>query len=269
MHTEVKTIDKVEADRLLNLNTSNRPVSKNNLESIKKALASGEWKENGESIKISHDGVLLDGQHRLMAISQTGIPLNTLIVSGLSKDVFTTLDIGKTRGAGDMLALKGVESYNVIAAAVNLYLIWKNTGSLKSPSNANRPSKAKIVEVALKDDRFSDVLRKGSNFSASYIGRSVFLFLNVAFSEYDEDKSDEFFEHLTNPDYVTTPKIVMLLREQLIAGSTGNNRHNKQYKIALVFKAFSYFCSGKSPRQLGVRMHGEAAEKDIYKVRSL
>lgn len=269
MHTEVKTINKAEADRLLNLNTSNRPVSKSNLESIKKALVSGEWKENGESIKISHDGVLLDGQHRLMAISQTGIPLSTLIVSGLSKDVFTTLDIGKTRGAGDMLALKGVESYNVVAAAVNLYLIWKNTGSVKNPSNANRLSKTKIVDVALKDKRFSEVLRKNSNFSKSYVGPSVFLFLNVAFSEYDEDKSDEFFKHLTNPDYVTTPKVVMLLREQLIAGSTGNNRHNKQYKIALAFKAFSYFCSDKSPRQLSVRMHGEAAEKDIYKVRSL
>jgi hypothetical protein len=269
MHTLVKTIDKAEADRLLLLNTSNRPVSKSNVETIKKAISSGEWKENGEAIKISHDGVLLDGQHRLMAISQTGIPVSTLVITGLSRDVFTTLDIGRARGAGDMLALQGMQSYNVVAAAVNLYLVWKGTGGLSNPGARHRPSKTEIVNVAMSDARFSDVNRKSSNFSISYMGRSLFLFLSVAFSEHDKTKSDEFFGHLTEPDYVTTPKVVMLLREQLIAGSTGNNRHSKQYKAALVFKAFSYFCSGKCPRQLGVRMYGDAAEKDIYTVRNL
>lgn len=269
MYSEFKSIDKVEADRILAMNTSNRPVSKANVESIKQALLRDEWVTNGESIKISRDGVLLDGQHRLIAVSETNIPINSLVVTGLTNDVFTTIDIGKTRGAGDMLALKGLESYNIVAAAVSTYLIWKKTGSVRNPSSANRPSKTQIVNLALSDERFSKVPRKNSNFAKTYVSPSAFMFLHVAFSEYNEEKANEFLEHLTNPDYSTTPKVVMLLREQLIGGSTGNSRLSRSNKIALIFKAFSYFCSDKEPKLLVVRTSGDKAEKDLFKVRKL
>lgn len=268
MHSEFKLIDKVEADRLLGMNTSNRPISRSNVETIKRAMLSGEWIENGESIKISYDGILLDGQHRLIAVSETNSKIMSLVVSGLPKDAFTTIDIGKTRGAGDMLALKGVRNYNHVSAAARLYMIWKKTGSIK-PINDN-PSKTQVVNLVLSDSRFEDaaqvVQRK---FSKKYISPSMCIFLRVAFDEYDKGASTDFFNELEEPTYTPHGKVVLQLREQLISMSSGRDKVSKYIKAAITFKAFSYFCSGKSPKLLFVRTTGESAEKDIYSVKKL
>ncbi len=47
------------------------------------AMKSGEWKYNGESIKVCTDGSLLDGQHRLEACIESGVTFDTLLVTNL------------------------------------------------------------------------------------------------------------------------------------------------------------------------------------------
>jgi hypothetical protein len=71
-------------------------------------IAAGRWKPNGETIKFTMDGVLLDGQHRLAAVALAGVGIETTVVWGLDPDCFDTIDSGRPRSAADMLAIQGI-----------------------------------------------------------------------------------------------------------------------------------------------------------------
>lgn len=92
-------IGKELASELLLLNTSNRPIHEFKLKQYKEDLSKGEWKFAADVIKISKLGVLLDGQHRLLAIQQTGIPMQVHIQSGLEPEVFIVLDTGDCKSS--------------------------------------------------------------------------------------------------------------------------------------------------------------------------
>jgi hypothetical protein len=48
----------------------------------------GVWALNGKSLIFDSNGRLLNGQHRLTACAQSGVPLVTLVVRGVNPSVF-------------------------------------------------------------------------------------------------------------------------------------------------------------------------------------
>src|ERR1044071_5653365 len=92
----VEVTPEIAAD-LLTLNDENRPVKPSVVKQYVDDMRKGKWHFAGDSVKISKTGRLLDGQHRLMAIVQSGIPQTFNIQSGLENDSFQVMDIGKLR----------------------------------------------------------------------------------------------------------------------------------------------------------------------------
>lgn len=115
------------ATEMLKNNTANRPTSRREVERLKRVLESGEWRFNGEAIKFSRSGKILDGQHRLAAIAETGISADVVIISGLEDEIFPTLDQGRKRTGGDVLYIRGVKHYNAVGTAcATFYRLMKN-----------------------------------------------------------------------------------------------------------------------------------------------
>jgi len=52
------------AAAMLETNTMNRPLSMPHVRKLSDALLRGEWVVNGDAIRISSNGFLIDGQHR-------------------------------------------------------------------------------------------------------------------------------------------------------------------------------------------------------------
>ncbi len=118
---------KMAAD-MLKMNTRNRPLSKGRVTTIKRAIENGEWKLNGDAIRFSTTGVLLDGQTRLSAIVESDRAVESLVVTGLPDDVFGTIDInGSARTAADVLAIKKIPNYKLVASIAASVLIWERT----------------------------------------------------------------------------------------------------------------------------------------------
>ncbi len=113
------------AKDILASNTINRPMKKSNLEFIEKQLRSGEFAYNGESIKISSSNLLLDGQHRLQAVINTGISIVSEVVYDLDQEVFKTIDTGVQRSAADTLNVSGVSMANKVAATIKRLLAFQ------------------------------------------------------------------------------------------------------------------------------------------------
>lgn len=88
-------VDPAMARRVLAKNTRNRPISETHVKRLMDEMRSGRWQYNGEAIKWSVDDVLLDGQHRLTALSRMpdDFPaLPFLVVRGLPTASQDTMD---------------------------------------------------------------------------------------------------------------------------------------------------------------------------------
>lgn len=118
------------AAEMLATNTHNRHMKTVKLRAMTNAIVRGEWDLNGETCKVSKSGVLLDGQHRLRAIQDSGITVAMLVVRGLPDVAQETIDQTTKRTLGDVLTLRGEKSATTIAAALaQLHLYW-TTGRL-------------------------------------------------------------------------------------------------------------------------------------------
>lgn len=126
LHYSTELITPQMAQEMLSHNTTNRAASKRHVDFYADIMKSGEWELNGEAIKFAKDGSLLDGQHRLMAVVESDTPVLFLVVRGLDKEVFKTLDTGKKRSDCDVFSIAGVKNYTCLAAIVRrVYVLRK------------------------------------------------------------------------------------------------------------------------------------------------
>lgn len=112
----IGSISPSEAELLLGLNTNNRPLKRKHIANLVRDLHAGNWKVNGDAIRVSKSGVLLDGQHRLLACAEAGVPLETAIFLGADDEAGETIDQGAKRTAGDVLAMHDVPYAKSVAS---------------------------------------------------------------------------------------------------------------------------------------------------------
>lgn len=115
---EIKLITAQMALDMLEKNKKNRTVSRANVDFIAEEIKSGRFIFNGDSIVFDDEGNLIDGQHRLIAIAETGIPTKQIIVHGVKNAAFSTIDTGRTRTAGDVLSIDGTKNALNLAASI-------------------------------------------------------------------------------------------------------------------------------------------------------
>lgn len=93
------------AQEWLNHNYSNRAISEKYLKTLIKEIRENKWVINGDTIRFSKTGELLDGQHRLTAIVKTGIPQYVWVFTGLDKT--SHIDDGRGRTIRDQILVSG------------------------------------------------------------------------------------------------------------------------------------------------------------------
>ena len=125
MQMTIETITPKIAEAYLEQNINNRPIKKDNLEVLVKDIKSGSFVVNGDAIRFSETGKLLDGQHRLMACVIANTPIQTVVIRDLPDSTQKTMDSGSVRRAGDKLSMSGYKNANTVAAAVKAVFGYK------------------------------------------------------------------------------------------------------------------------------------------------
>ena len=126
MHCVVRLVTPVEAKELLRNNPSNRTLSRGHVNFFIAQLERGEMQVTHQGIAISESGKLLDGQHRLTAISKTGIAAKMLVTTGLPDSSFAVMDSGLQRKVSDAMHIGGAVNSTALAAALRLYICYKH-----------------------------------------------------------------------------------------------------------------------------------------------
>ena len=111
------------AEQWLGRNDSNRNIRPTKLAQLVRDMQGGRFALTGDSIKFDLNGNLIDGQHRLTAVRDSGIPIEVLVVRGLVPSVRAVIDTGATRSASDALRIAGKHAGSrSMAAAIRILL---------------------------------------------------------------------------------------------------------------------------------------------------
>lgn len=123
MKTEILTLTPEQAGVLLaaDQTNSNRRFDKSNYTRFCALIKSGLWKTTHQGIAISADGRVVDGQHRLAAIRDCGVPVPVMVAWGADPSTFDCIDLGKGRTGNDIWNIAGFSSTNTAAIA---RLVW-------------------------------------------------------------------------------------------------------------------------------------------------
>lgn len=269
MKHEVVTVTPEVASVWLDQNTNNRPLNKKRVTNLANVISRGEWEFNGDSIRFSESGVLLDGQHRLAAIVEADEPIQTLVVTGLKDSVFDVIDRGATRTVGDILSVRGEKNCNALAAATRLYYTWAMTGNPFHGSPEKAPT-ARQIEATL--DANPGLRRSVQNtLSSSWIRKNltarIGAFCFFVFEQSDlSDSLESFYDVLDTGAATRKRDPAIVLRDMIMEDRSAANKRKMadKYKCALIFKAFKKHAAGDEVRFLRVRTAGDSKEKDLY-----
>lgn len=113
------------AEQMLATSGFNRPVMASRVVTLANEMRLGKWQLNGETVVFAESGKLLDGQHRLHAIIESGCTVQLAIVRGAPESAFETIDTGRSRSGSDILAMNGVQNSAVCSStAAMLWRMW-------------------------------------------------------------------------------------------------------------------------------------------------
>lgn len=235
--TIVKATPKL-VDDLLKLNTQNRNIKKGHLRWIVAALQKNEFHLTTQAIGVSGKGVLLDGQHRLMAIKEAGYPsVELLIVTGLDEAARVYIDQGAKRSIADMLKIVLNQTVsNKMAAMVNRHLMIKETKSGFSyhSDGLRKPSLDSIVEATETHlDRILEIIEASGNLPRA---GSLAAFLDYSL-KYDHDAALELACQVNTGENLTKSMPAYRLRQYFLGKSKqtgyGSAGQLEDYKVTV------------------------------------
>lgn len=254
--SQMVMIDAEKAITMLEQNTNNRPLNDWHVSNLAAQMSAGEWKFNGDAIRVDKDGHILDGQHRLWAIINSNTKHRMLVITGLDRDVFTTIDTGRKRSASDVLSIAGYANGNLLGAIARLVVVselssdW--TGHRRRANNI-APSNEEVLRVVEENPRLIDVVKRISSADfklvRKYTTATTVGFAYYWLTEIDFDEAERFFARLEYAENLSRNDPEALFRKRVmestheVRGAAGVGVH--RVKMALMFKAWNMRREGK------------------------
>ena len=115
MKCSIVTMTPQLAKELLKRNVANRNV-KPMMKRLAEMMTKGQWLENGESIIVDSNGVLVDGQHRLLACIEAKHSFDCVLVTDVTPKAMESVDSGSGRTLADVFKIAGFSSNTTLAA---------------------------------------------------------------------------------------------------------------------------------------------------------
>lgn len=130
--TEILAINPALAEKLLGHNVNNRGIRRRMVVTYARDMEAGLWRLAGSPIVFAADGTLLDGQHRLLAVIESGCTIEFLVIYGVERAAQPVLDTGAKRSFADVLAMRGHSNNTTLAAITKQAAMWDPEDGLKT-----------------------------------------------------------------------------------------------------------------------------------------
>lgn len=241
------------ASNYLRFNDKNRKPSNEHVLFLAKQMKEGLFMENGESIVFDSNGILNDGQHRLLAIVKSGESYWIPVVRGVKPKSMATYDTGRNRSASDVLHLNGFSYSSQISAlikSIDKFSFRKakhsrvnGTSRYESLTNQQVLDYCSVNYDWLKDiAREVSAINKRSKLSVLAIS-SLGL---IAYIIGGEKPSSEVYSFLKNLIGVSVEEgtATSYLYTKLYNAKINKEPLNFYWVLGMSIKAWNYYCDG-------------------------
>jgi hypothetical protein len=268
-HTYAVRVTPALARSWLLLNQGNRKPSRAKILRFAAAMRAGKWQLNGETIKLSLSGRLLDGQSRLQAVIEAGVPAVLELRAGLPDAVQESMDVGELRKSAHMLEMMGEKYPTILSPALKLLARWEQSATFGGAKGNRGRGENKILE----NMDLAPLLARHAGLKASVgwcvsTGHKIVALLpsgEAAAMHYllgcaSAAKRDAFFSQLaTGLGYAETSPTYHL-RERLAADRLEKVRMTPPQRLGLIVKAWNAHFAGQKLGMLVFRTEGESRE---------
>lgn len=242
---EVVTVTPKLAKEWLTHNKCNRTIREQWCLKLASDMRNGRWQFNGETIKFSISGDLLDGQHRLEACIRANVPFETVVVFNATDDCFRTIDIGTPRRLSDSL-LDWPSARTCAAIAVALFI--HDTYGIQRKNNPRcHPSKPEALDYALQHkSEIVEAARAARGKKLQLLASSTITgTCSVLFHRQAEVLADRFFDDVSTGVGLDRRNPAYHLRERLQQNNAKKEKLGDLDVYALFFKAWIAYKDGK------------------------
>lgn len=191
-------------------------IQQSTVDTYARDMLGDRWVFNGDPIRFSATGLLLDGQQRLWAIVQSGCTQRFVVIRGLPEPAQLTMDLGKRRTPKDQLAMAHIRVSNTLAAAIGVYLTWMNGRFFGDQVRAKITTTQKVEFAQLNPDKVERFRSLEANAGKLPCKPSVALAVSVRLHEIDDGDADDFFSSLVTGANLETSSPILTLRNRLM-----------------------------------------------------
>lgn len=263
----IEEITPETALKWLGVNHANRKLSDPNVSRLMGIIQRGEWMPDcTDAIGLDIDEGVVNGQHRLTAVAQTGIPVRALVVRNVRPDVIKVIDQGQGRSFQQLLQMRGdVPTPSVIAPAIEwLYRI--NGGWEQSMPTAQKATIPQLLDVLAEHPHIvlslpyaQDAYRMSQLPPRPHLCAYHYVMASV-----DPEQADDFFTSLATGVDLAERAPVRVLREKLIRENAKDKANQKKAFVldAWLVKAWEFTLANieASERMLDWKATGRGSE---------
>lgn len=241
----IERVDPDTARHFLTKMRQNRAPSQVKIDQFARDMLAGNWHLNGETLKFDINGVFFDGNHRCLAVIQSGKAQDFFVARGLAPEAFRTVDTGTPRGMKHVLQMEGVDNSAVLAAIARQMWAWEN-GVLQVAAGRLSPSHTELEDVLARHPDLSRAATisglKGLSrlLPPSVIGACWYILARV-----DDAEATAFFQALSDGAGLARGNPILTLRERLITDRTQRRRNSTAMYYDMVFRAWNAHRKGR------------------------
>lgn len=231
-------------ERVRGEDIENRKLTDGQVENLETdMLREGGWIENGENIKFTHAGQVLDGQGRLATLllaarKNPDVFFISDVRFRVKREAFSTIDTGKKRTSADILGMSKISNGYLVGAMARLWSAYHANMMRSQPKVSN----SQVLEIVTQEkELFVKAARIGQMTKDTIpIPGAVLAFACAIGLRSNEKKTMAFFNQLNsgldmqegNPAWVLTR----------VARNKGGMSRNSSFRIemaALLIKALN------------------------------
>lgn len=254
-------IDPETAAFLLTFNTKNRNPSRATIRRFARTMTEGRWVPNVAVVSMGSDGALVNGQHTLRAIIESGLPQRVTLQTGQPPEARAVFDTGNKRNLAHVLDMNGISSGVKKSSAANLARQYeaaadgKNTLRSLSTRRVFYDNVEQLEWITEHDGICAEAVSMGvavyKALGCQMKPSALVAFYMLALLG-SADKLDEFHESLLHGTNLASGDPVLTLRNWMMNSERKRDASGKQ--LATVAKAYDRHQRGQATAVVHLRL---------------
>lgn len=252
----IETITPETAAAMLAQNTINRNLRPLRINRYANDMKAGAWHIGNDAIAIASDGTMLNGQHRLLAVVQSGVAVDFLILRNAAKESMSAMDTGAVRTSADYFGKAGLDETNsgLLTSTIKQLILFE-TGNITRDRSGQEITNHAMKEWLDANPEVRASVAAGQKFSSGSrrvetSARTLAIVHFMITKRNSVTMADVFFKQVSTrvgePDGSPVHAIDSRLRRMR------DNRQNADVKVLVAFliRGWNAYAEGRSVRQM-------------------